>query len=63
MFNLILTFIKRIKPQILAALLALTVLGYLGVQADHMEVATATIGGIIAISMRLLESDKNEEED
>ena len=46
----------------MAALLALTILGYLGVQADHMEVATATIGGIIAISMRLLEADKNEDD-
>ena len=60
MINLILTFIKRIKPQILAAILSLTVLGYFGVAADHMEVATATIGGIIAISMRLLEAEKND---
>jgi len=60
MISLIKTFIGRIRPQILAALLALTVLGYLGVQADHMEVATATIGGIIAISMRLLEAEKDD---
>ena len=60
MINLIKTFIGRIRPQILAAILALTVLGYFGVEAGRMEVATATIGGIIAISMRLLEAEKDD---
>ena len=59
MINLIKAFIARIKPQILAAILSLTVLGYFGVASGHMEVATASIGGIIAISMRLLESEKD----
>ncbi len=45
------------RPQILTALLSLLLLGYLGVSNEMNEVATATIGGIIALGMKLLENE------
>ena len=48
-------FINRIRPQVL---LALTVLGSVTLYAlflGHIEVATGSGGGIIAISMKLME--------
>ena len=48
-------FINRIRPQVL---LALTVLGSVTLYAlflGHIEVATGSGGGVIAISMKLLE--------
>ena len=50
-------FINRIRPQVL---LALTVLGSVTLYAlflCHIEVATGSGGGVIAISMKLLESE------
>ena len=48
-------FINRIRPQVL---LAITVLGSVTLYAlflGHIEVATGSGGGVIAISMKLLE--------
>ena len=48
-------FINRIRPQVF---LAITVLGTVTVYAlflGHIEVATGSGGGVIAISMKLLE--------
>ena len=50
-------FINRVRPQVL---LALTVLGAVTLYAlflGHIEVATGSGGGVIAISMKLLESE------
>ena len=50
-------FINRIRPQVL---LALTVRGSVTLYArflGHIEVATGSGGGVIAISMKLLESE------
>ena len=50
-------FINRVRPQVL---LALTVLGSVTLYAlflGHIEVATGSGGGVIAISMKLLESE------
>ena len=50
-------FINRIRPQVL---LAISVLGTVTVYAlflGHIEVATGSGGGIIAISMKLMENN------
>ena len=50
-------FINRVRPQVLVAL---TVLGSVTLYAlflGHIEVATGSGGGVIAISMKLLESE------
>ena len=50
-------FINRIRPQVL---LAIGVLGTVTVYAlflGHIEVATGSGGGIIAISMKLMENN------
>jgi hypothetical protein len=50
-------FVNRIRPQVL---LAISVLGTVTVYAlflGHIEVATGSGGGIIAISMKLMENN------
>jgi hypothetical protein len=47
----------KIRPQIFLAILVLGVLAVIGVQNDLPEVATGTIGGIIALGMKLLEAE------
>ena len=49
--------IRPIRPQILAAILLLgTVTGY-AIFADMVEIATGTVGGLVALSMKVLEGD------
>ena len=55
MISAIGAFINRVRPQVF---LAITVLGTVTVYAlfiGHIEVATGSGGGVIAISMKLLE--------
>jgi hypothetical protein len=49
--------IGKVRPQIFLAILVLGVLAVIGVQNDMAEIATGTIGGIIALGMKILEAE------
>jgi len=49
--------IGKVRPQIFLAIVVLGILAVIGVQNDLPEVATGTIGGIIALGMKLLEAE------
>jgi|TARA_R110002110_G_C12929588_1_gene668151 hypothetical protein len=49
--------IGKLRPQIFLAILVLGILAVIGVQNDLPEVATGTIGGIIALGMKILEAE------
>ena len=49
--------IGKLRPQIFLAILVLGVLAIVGVQHEAPEIATGTIGGIIALGMKILEAD------
>ena len=46
-----------IRPQIFLAILVLGVLAYFGATNGFPEIATGTIGGIIALGMKVLENE------
>jgi len=47
----------KVRPQIFLAILVLGVLAVMGVREGMPEIATGTIGGIIALGMKLLENE------
>jgi hypothetical protein len=47
----------KLRPQIFLAILVLGVLAIIGIQNNLPEVATGTIGGIIALGMKLMENE------
>ena len=49
--------IGKLRPQIFLAILCLSLLAGFGVMHDLPEVATGTIGGIIALGMKVLENE------
>ena len=49
--------LQRIRPQIFLAILVLGGLAALGLYYGVTEVSTATIGGIIALGMKVLEQE------
>ena len=49
-------WLGKLRPQIFLAILMLAVLAMIAVYQDIPEVATATIGGIIALGMKVLEN-------
>jgi hypothetical protein len=49
--------IGKVRPQIFLAILVLGVLAVIGIQNGLPEVATGTIGGIIALGMKLMEAE------
>lgn len=49
--------VGKLRPQIFLAILVLGILAVIGVQNDLPEVATGTIGGIIALGMKILEAE------
>ena len=49
--------IGKLRPQIFLAILVLGILAVVGVQAGMPEIATGTIGGIIALGMKILEAE------
>ena len=49
--------IRKIRPQILLALTMLGAISGYAIFADMVEIATGTIGGMIALGMKVLESD------
>jgi|TARA_R110000751_G_scaffold78508_1_gene158404 hypothetical protein len=49
--------IGKVRPQIFLAILVLGVLAIVGVVQGMPEIATGTIGGIIALGMKILEAE------
>ena len=47
----------KLRPQIFLAILVLGVLAVIATFLDVAEVATATIGGVIALGMKVLEAE------
>ena len=47
----------KVRPQIFLAILCLTTLAVIAVLKGNPEISTATIGGIIALGMKLLEAE------
>jgi hypothetical protein len=49
--------IGKVRPQIFLAILVLGILAVIGVMHEMPEIATGTIGGIIALGMKILEAE------
>ena len=49
--------IGKVRRQIFLAILVLGVLAVIGVREGMPEIATGTIGGIIALGMKVLEAE------
>mgnify|MGYP003135465450 CR=1 FL=1 len=49
--------LPKIRPQIFTALVALSIICIYGMNLGNLEISSAATGGIIALSMRLLERD------
>jgi len=49
--------IGKIRPQIFLAILTLGILAAFGAANEMPEIATGTIGGIIALGMKVLEAE------
>jgi hypothetical protein len=49
--------IGKLRPQIFLAILVLGALAIIGVREGMPEIATGTIGGIIALGMKILEGE------
>jgi len=47
----------KLRPQIFLAILVLGILAGLGAMMGFPEISTGTIGGIIALGMKVLESE------
>jgi len=50
-------YMGKVRPQIFLSILVLGILAYFGTINDIPEIATATIGGIIALGMKVLEAE------
>ena len=51
------TMLSRIRPQIFLALLVLGSVSLYSIFGDHIEVASACVGGIVALGMKVMEDD------
>ena len=49
--------IGKVRPQIFLAILVLGILAAFGASNEMPEIATGTIGGIIALGMKVLEAE------
>ena len=47
----------KLRPQIFLSILCLSILAVVGVWQGYSEISTATIGGIIALGMKVLENE------
>lgn len=47
----------KVRPQILSAIIVLGGLSVIGVLNDYNEIASVSIGGIIALGMKVLEAE------
>ena len=50
-------WMAKIRPQIFLAIIILGTIAVYALKVGHVEVATATIGGLIALGMKVLEKD------
>ena len=50
-------WIAKIRPQIFLAIIILGAIAIYALKVGHVEVATATKGGLIALVMKVLEND------
>ena len=50
-------WMAKIRPQVLLGLAILGIITMMAIMKDLEPVATATIGGIIALSMKVMEGD------
>ena len=51
------SWLGKIRPQIFLAILVLGILAAIGAMQGLPEIATGTIGGIIALGMKVLENE------
>ena len=49
--------IGKVRPQIFLAIIVLGIFAWVGILHDIPEVATGTIGGVIALGMKVLEAE------
>lgn len=49
--------VGKLRPQILAAIVVLGGLSVIGILNDYNEIASVSIGGIIALGMKVLEAE------
>ena len=49
--------VGKLRPQIFLAVICLSLLAIVGIYKGYSEIATATIGGIIALGMKVLENE------
>ena len=49
--------VGRIRPQIFLALLVLGSVSLYSIMQTHIEVASACVGGIVALGMKVMEDD------
>ena len=57
MIEIIGTLVARIRPQIFLALVMFGAITGYAIYSDMIEIATGTIGGMVALSMKVLEGD------
>jgi hypothetical protein len=50
-------WIAKIRPQIFLAICILGAIAIYALKTGYVEVSTATIGGLIALGMKVLEAD------
>ena len=48
---------SQIRPQIMAAILLLGSITIYAIFSDMVEIATGTVGGLVALSMKVMEGD------
>tara|TARA_B100001123_G_C15189701_1_gene978785 strand:+ start:1101 stop:1259 length:159 start_codon:yes stop_codon:yes gene_type:complete len=51
------SWLGKFRPQIFLAIVVLGILAYFGATNEFPEIATGTIGGIIALGMKVLENE------
>ena len=49
--------IGKFRPQIFMALFMLSLITGYAIHADMVEIATGTVGGLVALGMKVLEND------
>ena len=48
---------SQIRPQIMAAILLLGTITMYAIYSDMVEIATGTVGGMVALAMKVMEGD------
>tara|TARA_Y100000310_G_scaffold331200_1_gene404338 strand:- start:977 stop:1135 length:159 start_codon:yes stop_codon:yes gene_type:complete len=51
------SWISKVRPQILVAILGLTVIAIIGLNNGAIEVTTGCIGGVTGLGFKLLEAE------